>query len=291
MSKDDLAYALPGHFKVWLDESLFRLGSSPAGVITGDLAPTSTPLASAANIIAALITGIGISMYSPDYAALESANNKPLGINVTGEMTVEEAIDLVCGSVGAWYGFDNLNQFRVKILDFPGLTYSASIDEFVILRIEQEQIGANSVNSPVWRYVMNCVKNWTIQTIDTLAGGVSDADRAFYAEEWRSEEQLDASVKTKHLSAQDITSDGYFASATDANAEALRRLNLLKVRSVLISVTVIICPENAASFEVGEDIKITHNRFGLQSGKILKIVSSTADYRKGQIELGLWGPA
>jgi hypothetical protein len=281
----------PGHFKVWLDESMFRLGSSPAGVITADLAPTSYPLASAANIIAALINAIGISMHSPDYSALESANNSPLGINITDEMTVEDAINLVCGSVGAWYGFDNLNRFRVKILSFPGTTYLASIDEFEILSIEQEQIGANSVNSPVWRYAMNCVKNWTIQTTDTLAGSVSDADRAFYAQEWRTEERSDSSVKTAHLSAQDITADGYFISATDANTEALRRLTILKYRSVLIKVVVIINPANAASFEVGSDIKITYKRFGLQSGKVLKIISSEADYRKGQIQLGLWGPA
>jgi hypothetical protein len=42
---------------------------------------------------------------------------------------------------------------------------------------------------------------------------------------------------------------------------------------------------------IGSNVFLIYSRFGIEEGKILKVVSMTADYRLGQIELGLWGPA
>jgi hypothetical protein len=286
-----------GNYKAWLSGGMVRLGSTPAGTITADCQATSTPNSTATEIIRRLAyTYAGLSSNSvtnSDFTLLTNGNNSSLGINIDGDMTIAEAIDQVARSVGAWFGFDALNRFRVNFVALPDELIAIEIDEFSIISIEREMISSSADSSPAWQYSLNYARNFTVQGHDSLAASVSAYDKAFYAEEWRKQSTSDSSVKTAHLSAQDLLQDSYFINAADALAEANRRLTILKSPLVLFKVTVRIDPNMAAlsGVTIGSNVFLIYSRFGIEEGKILKVVSMTADYRLGQIELGLWGPA
>lgn len=287
----------PGYFKVWLSGGMFRLGSSPAGTVTADCQASDTPNSTANEIIQALVyTYAGIASdaaTNSDLTLLNSDNNKPLGIFISGEMTIMEAIDLVSKSVGAWFGFDYLNRFRVKTIKLPSGLTTFQLTEVEILSIERQSVSVGSSKSPVWQYALNYLKNHTVQDHDSLAGSVSAENRAFYAEEWRKQITSDPSVKTKHLFAESVVEDSHFINAADALAEANRRLTILKSPLVLLKVTVRVGFDLTvlSSLSIGNNVNVSYKRFGLNSAvKIFKIVSITADYRIGMIELGLWGP-
>lgn len=288
-----------GSYKALLSSGMIRLGSTPAGTITADCQSSATPNSTATEIIRELVyTYAGIASdgtTNSDFSALTSANNDPLGIVIEGEMTIAEAIDHVARSVGAWFGFDQLNRFRVKQVVLPSGLVTLEIDEFQVIAIERESLSSGAESAPVWQYALNYAKNFTVQGHDSLAGSVSAADKAFYAEEWRKQSTSDSAVKTAHLSAQDLLHDSYFINATDALAEASRRLTILKSQLVLFKVTVRIDFNLAvlSGVTIGINVMVKYPRFGLDgsANNIFKIVSMTADYRIGQIELGLWGPA
>lgn len=113
-----------GNYRVWKAGGYFRLGSSPAGTITADVTEGSAAAdRTAAQIAKRILTGTnGISagdVNSSDVATLDGLNSAVVGIYIDQTMTFAAALDQILQSVGAWYGFDRLGQFRMRRLDSP----------------------------------------------------------------------------------------------------------------------------------------------------------------------------
>jgi hypothetical protein len=109
-------------FRVWLAGGYFRVGSTPAGVITCDAYEGSNPSTRKAAAIINRITLDVAGFYAMTFAdniALGTAATAELELWISESTTVAEVLDKVCNSVGAWWGFDRTGQFRVKRLDAP----------------------------------------------------------------------------------------------------------------------------------------------------------------------------
>jgi hypothetical protein len=125
-SQADLEANAPasGYFRAWKAGGLIRLGSNPAGQVTVTAWEYNTVEdntgAQVAKRLATDPGGLDVGdTVASDYTTLDGQNAGGVGLWVTDGLTVAEALDRVTASLGAWWGFDRLNRFRIARLDAP----------------------------------------------------------------------------------------------------------------------------------------------------------------------------
>lgn len=246
-----------GGFDTCLAEGLFRLGSTPAGTITAD----AVQGAAAANRTAGqIIKSLAVEKLGAAYIVeqsiidLDKAAPYVVGVYTGGEdKTTTEILDMLCGSVGAWWGFDNLGNFWAKQLTAPVSTQSVmTLTQAEILSIDRTATADGDKGVPVWRVNIDFSRNWTVQN-SGLAGSVNNNQltfepgngtqlttdrRALLAMQYIRTKAEDAAVKTTHMLAPEIIVPTTLDALADANTEAARVLALRKVRRDRLQVKV-----------------------------------------------------
>ena len=257
-SQSDLETNAPleGEFRIWKAGGVFRLGSSPAGLITCTAwESASIETCTAAQIAYRLATGPGglsaADTVASDYTTLDGQNAGSIGLFVSPEMTVSEALDQVLASVGAWWGFDQLGRFRLARFDAPSGTPLTTLTDADILTIDQASLSVNSEASPVWKITLNHDINWSVQSSSSLAGVAQTERKNWLETASRQTTVSDASVKTAHLLAQDITYETLLVGAGYALPEAQRRLAMLKTDTTVLNASVRIDANLLAVLDLG----------------------------------------
>ena len=248
---------LAGQYRVWLAGGCFRLGSSPAGAITADaIQGAAAADRTAGQIIKALVVeklGAG-QVVEQSIIDLDTSAPYTLGF-YTGDSSVDvsTALDAMCASVGAWWGFDNSGLFWSKQLTPPDASQALlNLTEAEILSLERTATADSDKGVPIYKVNLDFSKNWTVQT-SGLAGSIADNQLTFEADEgtqltvdrrnllgmeYIRTTATDATVQTKHLLAPEITVQTTIDTLADANTEAARLLALRKVRRDRLNVQV-----------------------------------------------------
>jgi hypothetical protein len=163
----------PGTYRVLLS-GYFRLGSSPVGTVTFD----GVEGASAADRTAAQVSkrialrALGsYDLAAQSFADLDALNSAEIGIYIIEDMTVNTALDLVLGSIGAWHAFDARAKLNVGRLDNPAGVPVLSLTPAEVKSVEQLPTSDFGNGIPAWNIIVNYAKNYTVQTTD-LAGSV-----------------------------------------------------------------------------------------------------------------------
>jgi len=301
-SAADLQATAPaaGQYRVYSgpEGTFIRLGSSPVGQVTVDATATQTTAAQIANLI---VIRAGLSageIASADIAALDAAQPAQVGLWCPDEITVREALDQVAQSVGAWWGFDRVGTFRIVRFEAPSGSPVVTLRDFSrsvvtaqdgdILGLERQATNDQGRGVPAYRVKLSYSRNWSLQDTD-LAGVVTDARRAFLAEEFREVVAEESAVQAKHLLAEELTFESLIHDATAAQAEANRLLALYKVFRELLTVTVKFGQDVAGLIDLGSVVKLEIPRFGYDTGKLFRVISLEYDAQNYTVELGLWG--
>ncbi len=276
-----------GEFRAWPAGGYFRLGSSATGQITADVtAGAAAANRATAQLLKQIALDVGIpsgSISSADVTALDTANAAVVGIWLQDETPALSAMDQIAASIGAWYGFDKSGTLRLGRLAAPSGTPTLTINDYEVLAMERQPARDNSI--PAWKYTLSHTRNYTPQPSD-VAGAVTAARRAWLAQEYRTEKAESATVKTKHLLADELTADGLLTSAPDAATESTRRLDLYKVRRDMLDVTV---PLEAATASLLDTVRVIYPRFGCASGKDFRLVGIRYELSANRAVLTLWG--
>lgn len=156
--------------------TFFRLGSSPVGAITFDGIEGATAADRTAAQTGKRIASRAIAagdIYAADVAALDAANSAEVGIFISQEMTVAEALDQVLGSVGAWYAFDSNTKLRMA-----QLTAATGAPDFTLTTDDYESLEIVASNDfgrgvPPYKVNLSYQKNYTVQNTGELAGSVN----------------------------------------------------------------------------------------------------------------------
>jgi hypothetical protein len=283
-----------GYFRVWKAGGLFRLGASPAGIITATCFESSyVEDCTAAQVAYDLATGPGAvdpsDTVAGDYTTLDGQIAGSVGIWVTDGMTIAEALDRITASVGAWWGFDRLGRFRIARLDAPSGTAVATLTQDKILDISAEVATVNGEAVPVWKVTLNHDINYTVQTGGSVAGVIAADRRAWVEKTSRQAVAEDATVKTAHPLAQELTYETLLAGQGYAGPEATRRLNLLKTQRFIYSITARVDAALLALIDLGEVVEVDHARFGLAGGKLLRVIGYEPNWQNNELTLRLWG--
>lgn len=275
-----------GQFQFLASGGYVRLGSPPAGQITADLwATTPEGNYGAGTMLKNLALWAGIpsgDINSSDVTALSTA--MLAAWEASDGKTVLDTMGEIASSAGAWFGFDRNDQMRMGsvAIGTPVLTLTRH-DLLAISRKPNDETGG----VPVWRVTCNHTLNRTVQT--SFATGVSAAAQAAYGKAWLQAEASNAAVKSKHLDAKELTTETLFSDPTGSGNNASAVLGQYAPGKELIEVSARISPALLTTVDIGKTITLQLPRYGYAAGKSFLIIGIRTDYRRGVVELTLWG--
>ncbi len=295
--EDDTLAPTPGTYKYisHADGSYIRLGSSPYGTVTADVTQGATSAdRTAGSLFENVLTKAGYTSadwVTGDVTTLDAADNSVLGLWTYDDgLTVAAALDLIAGTVGAWWGpRASDGDFRIVQLLLPTGTAAATLYANDMVRGTFRLIPSADEGRglPTWRTTLRYARNWTVQT-DGLAFGVGDARRAYLAAEWREVADSDATVKTSYLLARDVVEESLYDAEADALDEAERRQVIRETKRRMFEVTVEET-DTTASLDLGQVVTVVHSRYGLSAGADFRIIGVEPDARRRRISYVLWG--
>jgi hypothetical protein len=299
-----------GQARDWPGGGMFRLGSSPTLPITCDVVEgASAADRTAAQILERIVTGPGGidagDVVAGDVTALDSATAAVVGVYISEPRTVLDVLTEVANAVGAWVGFDRQGQFRMRrfaapsgtpvatlrILDRNAVADSTTLDIIDVQRVATEDEGRGV---PAYRYSLRYGRNWTQQRNGEMATtGISQARRAFLAEDWRTAVDTDASVQTAHLKAIELEADSLIVAEAAAATEAARRLDLYSVRRDRLVIRTFLSPAMAEVVDLGAVVSVEMPRYGYDAGRLMTVIGISLGQdpagRPDIVDLDLWG--
>lgn len=118
---------------------------------------------------------------------------------------------------------------------------------------------------------------------------VTAARRAFLAEAYRQvASAVDTSVQAAHPLAPQIVEPSMLVHAADAATEVARRQTLRAARRRWFQV-VVPMTDTYLDVDLGDVIALTHPRFGLSGGALVRVLGIQPDAQGNRITWTLWG--
>lgn len=287
-----------GHYVTNLENGLLKLHAPVVFQLTCDVKESLT---AADNRAGRILKDMALKVYplvsinNTSIAALDTAAPYVLGIFIDDESSALENMDMIAESVGAYYIFDENKQFTVGRLLAPSATAVQVFDEVNTLRnsLSKQRSKDTDRGIPAYRVTLNYAKNYTVLTDSDIAGNVKTNLPTRYGllqKEYRTVNATDNNVLTVHPESPEIIRNTLLISASNAQTEANRLLNLYKVRRDVYTFSVrvddLINPQN---IQIGTTIELKINRFGLSLGKKFVVLTITNDFTSNKLELTVWG--
>ena len=169
-------------FTPTLSNGTFTLSAQSTGAITCDVQGSNVKEATeistipayavqTADIIGRLLAKFGFTTADIDLISVNLVNNintDGIGIYINQPRQLNQILDDLAFSIGAFWGFDRLGKFYIKLFNEPG-TANISYDKKDLFSLRREP-----TNIPLWKANLLYDKNWTIQDRGTLAGIISE---------------------------------------------------------------------------------------------------------------------
>lgn len=274
-----------------LAHGTFKLASPPAGSITvslqGDTGGGSY-VSTVAQIVQRIATGYGYAgnrfqlseIDTANFSAFDAAHPQPVGIPVSGSTNAISVIQQVTAAIGAQLITSRAGLLQLKQLDFQGLTPTFDIHPQHMVAMNITPQPREPVSASVWlTFCPNQTQQSGLQTslpAEALSlMGMQKLDST----------AIDAATKALYkLTAEPTAEDTILLRRVDADAEALRRLNIRKV------------PRTPYQFDafaplfqltVGQAVRLFHPRFNLAAGATGVVVSMTTKWAAGRTTVGV----
>lgn len=271
----------------------FRLLATPTGTITcsvqgikktvniagGSVSSTYTNTAS--NAIATILKLWGQTL---DYTELDATSFAALGtqyvgVYVTERQNVLELCQSIAKSCGLIVTTTRTGKVKLVELDIPASATTNITDSDIFLNtmvIGQKLDVVAGVK-------LGYAKNWTVQP--TLLTYIPQQHKDLYATEWLESSQTDSTIKNNYsVTTEPALETSYLVDKTQADAVALKKLNLFKAQRKIVNMT---CTAKMLSVQVGDAVTITSSRFGFSGGTLGRVISTKPDWLRGRIELGV----
>lgn len=206
-----------------------------------------------------------------------------VGIYLNNRENALEVSQQLASSVGAYLtaGLDGKFKLVRLTADFADGTqnYTVSAED-----MEEKSLQISDKIEVLGSVKLAYCKNWTVQ--DTgLAGGIPSNNIALYAKPWWYVLKKDDVVVSRYQqSIEPPQKDTLLVNTLHAETEATRLLNLYKTPRFIYTATYF---SHMLLAELGELVKITYPRFGLDAGKIGTIISLDRDWLNGRATIGV----
>jgi hypothetical protein len=307
---DDSQAPLPFHWKAYVAGGYVRLGGTPDGQplfdVTQGASSADRAAAGLAAVVLARVPGAP-TFDSGDLTALAAADTNPLGDwTMDDSRTCDQELDAIAGTVGASWFPSKSGAFRIKQFTAPSGAPALTITKSDVVRDKLERIVSNDQGNgiPLYQVVMQYARYYQTLTTD-IAGEVSDADRADFAQEWRNAPATDLTVLTAHPTAGVLTIQSLYATLAGAQAGANRELALRKVKRDLFAVTIELNDESNV-VDLNDVVELIHPRYSLSvvgspseeltrigstGGGLFCVLDMRPNAEGKELTLTLWGGA
>lgn len=241
---------------------------------------TISPYGTVAGIQRSLAESMGVTLFdTAALSALEAAQPATIGHWIPEGGNGLTIMDAVADGSGTYWGFDRSGSFECGRLSAPAGTV-ASYDPSQTLEISRL-----ATEDPNYSVTVRYKRNWNVFGQDQIAG-IAAGMETYFTTEWREAVASNTAVLTAYPLSEAIIIESVFDDAADAAAEAARQLALFGVRRDYFNITLKVQP---LGLENGQTISITHNRYGLSTGRALRVVDLSEDMDTFEVQLGAWG--
>jgi hypothetical protein len=273
-----------GYARVWPDGGLFRLGFTPSMLITcnavsdDDAFYTGTCLQ-----VMAQAGGWTGTVNAADVSALNLVMSPAsVGYFVENGAPALEAMNAIAAGIGVWFGPDRLGELRMGVLTEPGGTPDLSLTATDIIQLERQ-----TAPIPAKQVTLKYKRNWTL--MQEFDGSVAEAQRQLLRENYTQLVALNtANVNSRKL-AVTLAYESAIRSDTGADVTLWRLMDLYGTPRAIYTAVVRARVADTLLLDLNDVVQVTYPRFGMDTGKLFRIIGIQADYRIGQLELTLWG--
>lgn len=280
---------VPVGFTATVADGTFVLTNSPIGTITCSVQGakfSGVYYNDVGNLVKSIVKTYGITPLTDsdidlvNFAAFITAHPQPVGIYLDDKSNILSVLGELTASLGAQVLMTPLGKLQLKKIELPSASYSVAIDT----KDMRERTFTSSEKQEVQAAVcINYCKNYTVQ--EGLQTGLPAEHLSMFAKEWLEAKASDATVATNYaITVEANKEDTLLLVTTDAQAEALRRLNLYKVQRYIYSFD---SDLSLLLIGLGDYIQVTYPRYGLDTSQIAQVVSINIDWFKNTISFGV----
>jgi uncharacterized protein YqjF (DUF2071 family) len=210
----------------------------------------------------------------------DAAYAQKVGLYVTERMNKLEACQQIAGSVGAQVVMTTLGQLRLVPLTLTGLGTPVDVTDE---DMEQKSLHISWRSTVKASCKLAYCKNWN--PIQTPAAALPAKSGANLKQEWWYITSTDATVQSNYLlDAQPQAEETLLLVDTEATTEAARRRDLWKTPRHVYTATYF---AHMLLTELGDAIRITHDRFGLDAGVTGIALEIERDWMGGRVTIGV----
>ena len=272
-------------YKTCLAQGMFRLGSTPNGIVTcsvqGDTESGTLHETAGAICKRILKNKAGLSdsdLNLPSFTALDTSQPYALSLYIAESASVPEVLDTILSPRG-FRTFTRDGKISVGRVAFG--TRQLTIQAPDIVDISRER-----TDRPAWRVNLGYNPNWTLMRPDELAAVSLDLDADFATNAVRRVTDSNSAILTRRALARDLEVDTLFNDLDDATDEASDLLDLIGEDRHIYRVQVL---RRQFVISPGATVLLKHSRFGLSTGRDMIVLGITETIRTGITELRLWG--
>ncbi|WP_182422028.1 hypothetical protein [Aureimonas sp. ME7] len=281
-----------GQYATCLTSGLVRTYLRPDGTLTVDAAEGATLADRSAARIAQRMLGSRVPINAADFDALHAGNPAECGLWIgQGETLILSAVSSVLGSIGAWLLPDRFGIFRTGRLELPAgapvtlLSRNRIIDRgegFARLPTDDPGEGMPAKNLTV-RFGRAYT---TFTEADLKEVAADDAFRTFAKEEWRQVKVEAPETAERHPRAIEMIFDSCLVQEADARAEAERLLVIY--RAPRRRFQIVQASPTVAHVEPGDCATLQMNRYGLDAGRLVRVLGIAPTYGTNLTTLDVW---
>jgi hypothetical protein len=281
-----------GQYCVYPAGGYFRLGSTPAGQITCDASQGATAAnRTCAQILQQIAIDMGLTaadISAADVVALDALNSAECGVWVQDDSTGLNIMDAVAPSIGAYFGFDRLGMLRMGRLDIPSGAPVATFSLESVKDIDRVRSNDNNNGIPAYSVTLTYARNYTTQT-SGVAGSVTPARALVIGQPSLNAVAQDLTIPVKYQWSPAMTRDTLLIHQADAQAESARVLSIFGVARNFYTVNVKLDQPTIAALDLGVVVGVQVNRFGMNNGKLVRVLGIEADYASNSATVTVWG--
>ncbi len=227
------------------------------------------------------------------FANLELVQPAPIQyyLDANSTETVAQTFDRLSKGIGGFCGFTRLGMLQAGVFTAPnGTPIAEYTDHDIIGEINVENL-PSSLYPPPQRVRAIYDRNWTVIENPVAGAATADADRAAWVRTpYRvatTSEAAAAAILEDHLQAQDpAVHETFFALYADAYAYAVSQLTLANSGYQLYRILFKVHP---FQHDVCQTVRVTSDRLGFDSGKLLRIPAISDIPDNNTVELRVFG--
>lgn len=213
-----------------------------------------------------------------NFNTFNGLHTQSVGLVISNRENVLSVCTQLANSVGAQLYFTRLGKLQLlKLGTYTSDPIAYITDSDILFHSLEVSRRTEVVASTKLGYC----KNWTPQP--SLLTNIPMTHKDMYGSEWYSTTATDNAVKSAYsLNVDPVQKDTLLLKESHAASEALRLNNLFKLPRTIYKLT---CTANMLNLKLGQEVFITHNRFGLNSGKSGQVVSLSPNWLTSTIDI------